>query len=75
MTFKLSTILASLILLTACQTAPYKTQYTLGSDLTSNIPAAQKQKPYSVIVSDVKTFGSGSEVNMTYTRSANVVEA
>lgn len=75
MTFKLSTILASLVLLTACQTAPYKTQYTLSSDLTSNIPVSQKKKPYSVIVSDVKTFSSGAEVNMTYTRTANVIEA
>ncbi len=75
MTFKLSTILASLILLTACQTAPYKTEYTLGSDLTANVPVSQKQKPYSVIVNDVKTFGSGAEVNMTYTRTPNVIEA
>lgn len=75
MTFKLSAILASLVLLTACQTAPYKTQYTLGTDLISNIPTSQKQKPYSVIVNDVKAFGSGAEVNMTYTRTPNVIEA
>lgn len=75
MTFKLSTILASLLLLTACQTAPYKTQYTFGSDVVVNVPVSQKQKPYSVIVNDVKTFGLGVDANMTYTRSANVIEA
>lgn len=75
MTMKLSALLASILVLVGCQSAPYKTQYTLGSDVASTIQASAQHKPYSIIVSDVKSFGAGKNTDMTYTREANVVEA
>lgn len=71
---KLSVVLASLLFVVGCQSAPYKTQYTLNPELAS-IQSSVKQKPYSIIVSDVKSFGAGKSVDMTYTRTSNVVEA
>ncbi len=71
---KLSVVLASLLFVVGCQSAPYKTQYTLNPELAS-IQSNVKQKPYSIIVSDVKSFGAGKSVDMTYTRTSNVVEA
>lgn len=75
MTVKLSTILASLLFIVGCQSAPYKTQYTLSSDLVSAVQPSQKQKPHSIIVSDVKSLGMGMTTDMTYTRYNNVIEA
>ena len=72
---KLSAVLASLLLVVGCSSAPYKTQYTLSPEIGSSIPASVKQKPYSIIVSDVKSFGAGKNTDMTYSREANVVEA
>lgn len=76
MAVKLSAIFASLLIIAGCQSTPYKTQYTLAADTSvSNIQTVTKQKPYSIIVSDVKTFTHGLSTDMTYTRIANVVEA
>lgn len=74
MTTKLSTILATLILVVGCQSAPYKTQYTLNPDVES-IQVSHQHKPYSITVSDVKAFEVGKNTDMTYTRNANVIEA
>lgn len=75
MTLKFSALLASLILVAGCQSAPYKTQYTLGSDIVSSIHTSSKQKPYAIVVGDVKTLTTGLTTDMYYTREANVVEA
>lgn len=74
MTTKLSTILATLIFVVGCQSAPYKTQYTLNPDVES-IQVSHQHKPYSITVSDVKAFEVGKNTDMTYTRNANVIEA
>lgn len=75
MTMKLSAILASLLIIVGCQSAPYKTQYTLNSNVVSSVQPSQQHKPYSIIVSDVKAFGAGVSNDMIYTRNANVVES
>lgn len=75
MTLKFSTLLASLVFVAGCQSAPYKTQYTLGSDFVSSIHSSNKQKPYALVVGDVKTLTTGMTTDMYYTRDANVVEA
>ena len=71
---KLSVVLASLLFVVGCSSAPYKTQYTLNPELAS-VSTVAKQKPYSITVSDVKSFGAGKNTDMTYSRTANVVEA
>lgn len=75
MALKLTTLLTTLLIVVGCQTAPYKTQYTLGTAIDSNIPVSNVQKPYSIAISDVKTFGSGMNTDMTYSRSANIIES
>ena len=72
---KLTVVLASLLFIAGCGSAPYKTQYTFNSDVISSIQPSTKQKPYSITVSDVKSFGTGANKDMTYTRNANVIEA
>lgn len=75
MNIKLSAILASLLVIAGCQSATYKAQYTLSSDVVDSVQSIQRTKPYSIIVNDVKSFGAGISTDMTYTRNANVVEA
>ena len=72
---KLTVVLASLLFIAGCATAPYKTQYTFNSDAISSIQPSAQQKPYSITVSDGKSFGTGANTDMTYTRHPNVIEA
>lgn len=73
MKMKLTGLMAAMLVIAGCSSAPYKTQYTLATDGARIIEAAQ-QKPYGIVVGDVKSFGMGNNVDMTYSRDANTVE-
>lgn len=75
MKLKLMGIISSLLIVAGCQTAPYKTQYTLNTNVQGLVQTQVAPKPYGIIISEVKTFGGGANVDMTYSREANVVEA
>lgn len=72
--FKTLVFGVTLAFLVGCQSAPYKTRYTFVADAHVSVQQARIMKPYSIIVTDVKSFGEGLNVDMVYTREANILE-
>ncbi|GAA5093692.1 ABC-type transport auxiliary lipoprotein family protein [Wohlfahrtiimonas larvae] len=75
MKIKLMSLAAVAVMVVGCQSAPYKTQYTLATDTVSEAVPTMRTKPYAILVDDVKTLASGRDVDMTYSRTANVIES